>query len=99
MHEIGVNESVSEEGPQIGGKTAGKCAAMPASAAIARRDEREGQKKIDVLFVGQHEHAEGMNENENADGRNDDQRHIENGLANVGFGLSASPVTPCVEPK
>ena len=82
MHKIGVDERVGEKGPKIGGETAGKCARDAGIGAIARRDEREGQKKIDVLVVRQHQHAEDMNEKENADGRHDDHRHIENGLAN-----------------
>ena len=96
MHKIGVNERVSEKGPKIGGESAGKCARDADIGAIARRDERKGQKKIDVLVVRQHKHAEGMNENKNADGRHDDDRHIENGLANWGFGFGLRRHRSCL---
>ncbi len=69
MHQIGVNERVGEKGPQIGGEAARKGARDAGIGAIARRNERKGQKEIDVLVVRQHEHAQGMNENKNADGR------------------------------
>ena len=100
MHEIGVDESVSEKGPQIGGETAGKCAADAGIGAVARRDEGEGQKKLDVLLVRQHQHAEDMHEHEHATVAMTTSGTLKMGSRiGVRIRIAASPVTPCVKPK
>src|SRR5271163_3439469 len=54
MHEIGMDEGVSKESPQIGAKAAWERAADGKIGAIARRNECEGEEKLQVLLVRQY---------------------------------------------
>ena len=79
MQQIGVDESIGKEGPQLGAKPAGECAGRKISA-IACRNERKGQQKLRVLLIGEDPHAQRMNEQKHGDRRNHDRRHVEDRL-------------------
>ena len=78
MQQIGVDEGVGEESPQLGAKAAGKTAGQ--TGVIARRNERKDQQKLGVLRFGEDPHAQRMNEQQHDDRRNHDRRHVEDRL-------------------
>ncbi len=82
MQQIGVDEGVAEEGPQIGTEAAGETASQ--SSVITRRNERKSQEKLRVLRFGEDPHAQRMNEQEHGDRRNHDRRHVEDRLVALG---------------
>ena len=80
MEEVGVEERVGEERPQIGAEAAGKRTAGNEIDVVARRNEGEGQQKAHIFGVGQNQHAQRMHEHQHGHRRDNDRRHIEHRL-------------------
>ena len=94
MHEIGVEKSVREEAPQIGGQAAGKCTGDAGVGTEAGRNEREGENNFGVLLVGQKKHADDMHQHEHNHRREDGERDVEYRLAGFGLGLLRHRTAP-----
>jgi hypothetical protein len=84
MRQIGVNEGVSEERPQIRAKAARKRhTGGDIVAAVTGRNKCELENERDTLFVGEQEtqeNAHHMNEHKYGDGRHHDSRNVEDGF-------------------
>ena len=95
MHQVGMQERVGEKGPELRAEPARQSANRDVRA-VARRNEGEGQQKLQILFVGEREHAQRMHEHQHRRGRDDYRRNVEDGLANSGFDLlrHKSPPSP-----
>ena len=67
MDEVGMEEGIGEEGPDLGAETAGEAPASELRGVVARRNEGEIQQEIEVLVIRQHPLAAGLDEDKHHD--------------------------------
>ena len=80
MSPVGVDESVSDESPDIRA-AARQRAAKYKRIVVARRNESEIEQKFDVLLFAQYERAHDVNERQHSQYEDDNRRNVEERFA------------------
>jgi hypothetical protein len=81
MAEVGVDERVSDECPDVGGPTAGPRDVRQHTGVVTRGNEREQQQKLGRLLRRQHEHEDRLDDPEHDEQRDHDRGHVEHPFA------------------
>src|SRR5258705_2641434 len=84
MHGVAVDECVGDEGPDIGAPPARQRPVHRNRRVVARRDEGEGEQKIDILVTCEQIAAREMHEHAHDNHRDDGGRHVEDRFGALG---------------
>jgi hypothetical protein len=81
MAEVGVDERVSDERPDVGCPTSRPSKVGEDAGIVTCRNEGKEQQKFGRLFWGQYEHEQELNERENGKQHDYGRRYVEHPFA------------------